>query len=57
MSNAELRIKNEEETHPITRMPLLGTLYFVQFEIHHSSIGVMRSILINTVFRLSAVGR
>jgi hypothetical protein len=31
MSNAERQLKNEEETHPITRMPLLGTLYFVQF--------------------------
>jgi hypothetical protein len=30
-----------------TRLP-------AQFEIHHSSIGIMRSILIKTVFRLPA---
>jgi hypothetical protein len=46
MSNAEFRFKNEEETHPITRMPLLGTLCFVQPPLYL----VLRTILNSRFF-------
>jgi hypothetical protein len=39
------------------RLILKWTRLQAQFEIHHSSIGVMRSTLKKTVFRLPAVGR